>query len=226
MNYFAHGLRYLDRPHFLAGTATPDWLSVADRGVRMRERLVQPFLEHHEPPQRAEFAAGVLQHLHDDRWFHKTRAFFEVTGELTALMRSQADNGDRFRASFLGHIITELLLDDVLRELYPSHLDRYYEVMQQLNPQFIERAVNMMARGRTERLGRFIGLFVRERFLYDYEQPQRLLFRLNQVMRRVRLSSLPDSTVDVLEAGREIVNMRCQDLLPPEEFDWPSQNDT
>jgi hypothetical protein len=221
MNYFAHGLGHLDRPHFLAGTATPDWLSVADRGVRVRERTVRPFLVH-EDPEVAEFAAGVLQHLHDDRWFHKTRAFFEVTGALTALLRDMTGCDDRFRASFLGHIITELLLDDVLREMYPERLDRYYEVLNQLDLDFIESAVNQMARGRTQRLGMFVGLFVQERFLYDYEHPERLLYRLNQVMRRVRLSQLPDSTIDVLETGREVVKKRCRDLLPHDAFDWPA----
>ena len=31
MNYFAHALPFLDRPYFVAGTAVPDWLTVADR---------------------------------------------------------------------------------------------------------------------------------------------------------------------------------------------------
>ena len=225
MNYFAHGIGHLDPPCRLAGTATPDWLSVADRGVRVRERTVRPFLEH-DDPDVAEFAAGVLQHLEDDRWFHKTRAFFEVTGEMTSLLRQRTDCDDRFRASFLGHIITELLLDDVLREIYPQRLDQYYEVLNDLDPRFIESVVNRMARGRTERLGLFVGLFVQERFLYDYEHPERLLFRLNQVMRRVRLSALPDSTIGVLEAGREVVKDRSHDLLPPEAFDWPPLPET
>jgi hypothetical protein len=221
MNYFAHGLRYLDRPYFLAGTATPDWLSVADRGVRLRERNVAEFVEDPDP-QIAQFAAGVMQHLHDDRWFHKTRAFFEVTGELAALFRQHAAGDDRFRASFLGHIVTELLLDDVLREQYADRLDRYYQVIASVEPRFIEDAVNRMARGRTERLGMFAGLFVRERFLYDYAHPPRLLYRLNQVLRRVGLSPLPESNTAVLQEGRTIVQSRRRDLLPPQQFDWPA----
>ena len=50
----------------------------------------------------------------------------------------------------------------------------------------VEQAVNLMARGRTERLGLFRRIVRSEkRFLYDYEHPERLLYRLNQVMRRV-----------------------------------------
>lgn len=221
MNYFAHGLRYLDCPLFLAGTATPDWLSVADRGVRLRERTVEPFLDDPDPLV-ARFAAGVLQHLHDDRWFHKTRAFFEVTGELAALFRLHAGGDDRFRASFLGHIVTELLLDDVLREEDPARLDRYYEVLAGVDAEFIEQAANRMARGRTRRLAMFARLFVQERFLYDYTHPPRLLFRLNQVLRRVGLSPLPESVTAVLREGRTIVKARRLDLLPPQHFAWPA----
>ena len=37
MNYFAHALPFLDDdPYFVAGTGVPDWLSVADRDVRVR----------------------------------------------------------------------------------------------------------------------------------------------------------------------------------------------
>lgn len=221
MNYFAHGLAYLDRPCFLAGTATPDLLSVADRTVRLRVRTVTPFLDDPDP-QVSEFAAGVLQHLHDDRWFHKTRGFYEVTAEVADLFRAQQSSDDRFRASFLGHITTELLLDDVLREQYAGRLDRYYETLGRVEPAFIEACVNLMARGTTERLSLFVGVFLRERFLYDYQHPERLLFRLNQVMRRIGLSPLPDRAVDVLVAGRRVVQDRRHDLLPPDQFEWPT----
>src|SRR3984957_18435669 len=40
MNYFAHGIRFVDRPWFLAGTALPDWLSVIDRRVRLRPKVM------------------------------------------------------------------------------------------------------------------------------------------------------------------------------------------
>lgn len=223
MNYFAHGLCCLDKPYFLVGTATPDWLSVADRRVRLRERAVHPFVEH-DDHHLAEFAAGVMQHLDDDRWFHKSRGFFDVTGEVAALFREHAGKDDRFRASFLGHIVTEMLLDDVLREHYPVLLDEYYEAVGQMDPAFIEESVNRMARGQTQRLSRFVGLFVRERFLYDYADPERLLYRLNQVMRRVKLSPLPESNIVVLTAGRAIVSERRLELLPPDKFDWPSES--
>ncbi len=87
MNYFAHGIRFLDRPWFLAGTALPDWLSVIDRRVRLRPKLLTPIADGSSTVE-AELAAGALRHIEDDRWFHKTRAFAEATaGRLTRIFR-------------------------------------------------------------------------------------------------------------------------------------------
>jgi len=221
LNYFAHGIRFLDRPYFLIGTAMPDLLSVVDRDVRLRARLVEPFVID-DDDRASQFAAGVLQHLHDDRWFHKTRGFFEVTGELTRLFREHVDGDDRFRAAFLGHIVTELLLDRVLHANHPGDMDRYYAALETVDRTLIEQAVNRMARQPTQQLATFLGLFQRERFLYDYADSERLLFRLNQVMNRVKLPPLPDSTITVLEAGATVVGQRWRELLPSEEFELRS----
>src|SRR5579863_1721413 len=112
MNYFAHGIRFLDSPYFLAGTALPDWLSIVDRRVRLRPALVTPFSDGAGTPQ-AELAAGVLQHFADDDWFHKTPAFAVASAKLTVLFREALPSDDGHRPAFLGHILTEILLDAV-----------------------------------------------------------------------------------------------------------------
>ena len=144
MNYFAHGIRFLDRPWFLAGTALPDWLSVVDRRVRLRPKGVAPFADGSASPE-AELAAGALQHFEDDHWFHKTRAFAEATGRLTDLFRNFMGPGDGFRCGFLGHITSELLLDAILIKRYPERLDAYYQVLAQLDARRLAAAVMLMA---------------------------------------------------------------------------------
>src|SRR5690349_20063006 len=74
LNYFAHAIRHLDRPYFLAGLAAPDWLSVVDRKVRVRSRQLTPLLAELTDIDH-EIAAGILQHLDDDHWFYGTAAF-------------------------------------------------------------------------------------------------------------------------------------------------------
>ena len=60
MNYFAHGLAHLDDPYLLAGTAVPDWLNVADRGVRVRSRQAVPFIDDADQ-SLALLARGIIQ---------------------------------------------------------------------------------------------------------------------------------------------------------------------
>ena len=90
VNYFAHALPFIDRPCFMAGTAVPDWLRVADRAVRLRSKHVEMFCGDADPCV-AEVAAGVLQHLRDDARFHETRTFAETSLELT--VRAQRPGG-------------------------------------------------------------------------------------------------------------------------------------
>ncbi|MBM80957.1 MAG: hypothetical protein CMJ78_10240 [Planctomycetaceae bacterium] len=212
MNYFTHGMNYLDRPYFLAGTAVPDWLSVADRKTRMRSRRVSPFADGSKS-DHAELAAGVLQHLDDDGWFHQTRAFHDTTTELAVLFREVLGRDDGFRPGFLGHICMEIILDGILIERDPSVLDRYYEVLETVDAAKVQCYVNLMARDESQRLADFVDIFRREKFLYDYLDSNRLLFRLNQVMRRVKLPLLPPEIEDVLISGWSIVKGRSESLL-------------
>lgn len=217
MNYFAHGIRFLDQPLFLAGTAVPDWMSVADRAVRVRPRLVEPLLQERGPD--AEIARGILQHFHDDDWFHRTHGFARVTAAMTDQFREALAGDDGMRPGFLGHIVTELLLDAVLIEQGPHRLDEYYAVLRTVDSAAVQNVVNKAARRSTDRLTHFVRLFLAERFLYDYLDSERLLYRLNQVLHRVKLQPLPAGTVRVLDAGRDLVRLNIAELLPPARFD-------
>jgi hypothetical protein len=221
MNYFAHAIRFLDRPYFVAGTAVPDWLSVVDRKVRVRTKLIEPFLLNDGSPQ-AEIATGARQHLDDDRWFHQTRAFAEVTAQLAVRFREVLGPDDGLRPGFLGHIVTELLIDAELIERHPREIERYYQVMSSVDPLVVQQAVNAMAKQRTEFLAPLIPRFVSERFLPDYLNDNRLLWRLNQVLRRVKLSPLPTQAKTVLSRARPLIRGRLSELLPEEHFGWPS----
>ncbi|MFN0056004.1 MAG: hypothetical protein ACKV0T_27990 [Planctomycetales bacterium] len=213
MNYFTHGVRFVDRPYFLVGTALPDWLSAIDRPVRLRSRTVAPFADGSLNPA-SELAAGILQHLSDDAWFHLTPAFFEVTGELTRMFRGVLGNDDDHRPALLGHIVMEMLLDGVLIAREPALLDAYYAAFALVDPQFVEQTVNRMASCPTSRLALSFPGFRQERFLADYHDPPRMLMRLNQIMRRVKLGPLPPEVETVLRPAWTIVEARAAELLP------------
>ena len=222
MNYFAHALPFLDGdPWFLAGTAVPDWMAVADRPVRVRAKLAAPLAEATPDEVTRQVALGTLQHLHDDGWFHTTRGFVEISGCLAQRCRLWLGPDDPMRCGFLGHLLTELLLDAVLIEQHPQALDRYYQRLREIDPRQVEAAVNQMARGETRRLSLLIPLFIEDRFLTDYATDTLLLARLNRVLRRVKLPELPTRAIDVLAAARELLRERWQELLPADQYRGP-----
>jgi hypothetical protein len=214
MNYFAHGYAFIDDPWFLAGTAVPDWLNVSDRGVRVRPRQAAPWTADADP-RVAALARGIARHHADDGWFHTTAVFAELSWRFTARLRELLDPDEGMRPSFLGHILVEILLDASLIAREPERLEQYYGAVTQVDPALVQLAVNRMAARPAERLARMIPLFARERFLSDYRDDVKLLFRLNQVMRRVRLPALPERLIEFLPEARREVDARRQELLYP-----------
>ncbi len=214
MNYLAHGWRFADEPYVLAGTAAPDWLSVIDRKVRLRSRAAVEFTENADPILSA-IARGVVQHHIDDAWFHTTPAFSELSLAFAVEIRGVLPGDEGFRPSFLGHILVELLLDRTLAEDEPQRLDDYYAALAALDPAATERAISRLATRPVERIAALIPRFVDERFLYDYLDDDKLLTRLNHIMRRVGLPQLPSGFVELIPQLRQRVRERTGDLLMP-----------
>jgi len=109
----------------MAGTAIPDWLNIIDRRMKTRRKSAIQFVKDADT-RVAKIARGIVQHHHDDDWFHRTRAFAELNLQLTVMAREALPNDEGFRPSFLGHILVELLLDGILYRQQPDLLDRYY----------------------------------------------------------------------------------------------------
>jgi hypothetical protein len=132
MNYYAHGLPWIDDPYVLAGTAVPDWLSVVDRKVRVRSRQAVEFIDAADPVL-ASIARGIVQHHHDDAWFHETQTFAELSLQCCRDLRKVLPGDEGFRPHFLGHILVELLLDSELIAADPTKLSQYYQALDALD---------------------------------------------------------------------------------------------
>jgi hypothetical protein len=214
MNYLAHSLACLHDSYEVAGAAVPDWLGLTRPRLRCRSRHARPWVEQADP-QLAAIARGVVRHHADDDWFHQTAAFGDLTLELARRIRRVTGDADGMRPSFLGHILLELLLDAALHDDRPELLNRYYEVLATVDPTIVSGAVADMTGADAAQLTSIITKFLELRFLYDYADDERLLFRLNQVMRRVGLPPLADEFVTILPGARALIAGRRDDLLTP-----------
>jgi hypothetical protein len=214
MNFLCHALPYLDQPLLAVATGVPDWLGVVDRQIRARQKLAIPYLDCDDPPLR-QVAGGIVRHHQDDHWFHGTAAFVSTNLQLAVQLRELLPGDAGFRPTFVGHILIEMFLDALWIREDRRIADRYYEAVAAVSPAMIQRCVNQITGKPTARLAELIERFVEARFLYDYLSPPQLLFRLNQIMKRVRLPELPAGVADWLPAAEQLVESRRQPLLTP-----------
>lgn len=212
MNFLSHALPYLDSPILAVATGIPDWLSVVDRKIRARGRLARPFVNSQDRELRL-VAQGILQHIEDDRWFHGTEAFVETNLQLAVELRDLLPGDAGFRPTFVAHILIEIFLDAFWIRDDRGSAERYYTAIEAVGYETIERCVNTITGRPTDRLSAVIERFVNARFLYDYLDHDKLLMRLNQVMSRVGLQTLPSEVRDWLPRAGNVVESRRRRLL-------------
>lgn len=212
MNYFSHARRFLDDPFFVAGVSVPDWMGVVNRRAKAPTKLALPFA-HDQDPRVASIARGIIQHHHDDKWFHQCPAFVELQATFTTQLQAFVPQDKSLRPRFFGHVLIEVLLDHVLISENPAQLDRYYEVASGYDVTFISKTVNQMLSRPTGMLALFIPLFVKERFLYDYGDDATLLYRMNRVMKRLKLTPMPAEVASFFVEARNLVRSRKSQLL-------------
>jgi hypothetical protein len=214
MNYLAHSLDCLDDPYEVAGAAVPDWLGMTRPRLRCRSRHARPWVDHSDS-RLASIARGVVRHHADDDWFHQTPAFGDLTLELARQIRRATGDSDGMRPSFLGHILLELLLDAAVHESQPELLDRYYDALAMVDAAIVSQAIAAMTDADAGQVASIITRFRELRFLYDYADDERLLFRLNQVMGRVGLPPLGAGFLAVLPGARSLIAAHRDELLTP-----------
>ena len=220
MNYLAHAIDCLDDPYQVAGAATPDWLCMTRPRLRCRSRQAAPFVDA-DDPQLASYARGVMRHHADDDWFHETGAFGDLSMELARRVRWATGDRDGMRPGFLGHILVELLLDAALIAEDRRGVDAYYAALAAVDAEFVAAAIGQMNGGDASGVAGLITRFVEIRFLYDYMEDDTLLFRLNQVMRRVRLPELPAKMAEILPGARQLIAEHRVALLTPRPMESP-----
>ena len=213
MNYLAHARLVLGDPYETAGVAAPDWMNVVARRSKLRR---VELWEDEDDRLGSAFVRGVKRHHADDAWFHRTRAFVETTYALTVDVRDTAPSDRGMRASFVGHVLVELLLDAELMRRDATLADRFYETLSRVEPALVQRYAQTIAAKPFSGLDRFLPRFLTERFLYDYAEDARLLWRMNRVLQRVGLDPLPEATTAVIAQWRPRIADHADALMTPE----------
>ena len=187
-------------------------MNVVDRKNRARRQYAEPVMTADDPQVRT-FAAGVVQHHDDDQWFHQQPAFVTLSTQFAVELRELLEKGMGHQAGFVGHISVELLLDAELASKNPGLLDQYYDCLRSLDAELVQSAASSICKRPVTLLETLLPRFISEGFLYDYLQDEKLLYRLNGVMRRVKLPPLPDSVSDWLASARSRVADHAGELL-------------
>ena len=216
MNYLAHGRESLDHPFLLAGTALPDWLRVLERRLKVSEDQVGRALESGEEDVVA-MARGARRHHQDDRWFHRNAVFVELSARVTLLLRECVTAAPGYRPSFLAHLLVELLLDAGLQKRHPPLLECYYSSLGGLGSGRVVEVAEAILERALPGLERLFRAFCEQRFLEDYTQDERLVFRVDQVLARVGLPRLPQELMGLLPELRGMVDAEQRRLLTPPE---------
>jgi hypothetical protein len=212
MNFLAHGYCWLDRPYFLAGTAVPDWLVVADRSLRLRWDCVEAHCAETDGAA-GELLQGMLQHLRDDLRFHSNSAFIRVSRRLTRQVVKVLGEKETFLSAFLGHLVIELLLDAAVAREDFSRISRYYHALAAVSPELIESVVSNICGRPTDRLAPMIRRFLGAQVLWDYLDDGALMNRVNQILGRVGISPVGEEFLRVLPEARLWVEAERDRLL-------------
>lgn len=210
MNYLAHALDVLDSPWSVAGTSLPDWLRVVDRRARVHATTVSALtLEANTPAD--ELRAGVLRHHEDDARFHVMPAFEELAHDAVHGLRAVA--GDpRVRASALGHIMVEMLLDACLEEDRPGAMEAYYRALDLLDDTHLTQLVRAWTGRPLPHLPALLARFRQARFLFAYLSDDGVVECLAGVCARAGLAPPPMGTVDVVGRMRPRVRRAAHHL--------------
>ena len=218
MNSFSHAFPFLDQPYMAVGCGVPDLLGAVDRRCRTRKKKAIPFMDHDDPIVAA-VAKGVVQHHLDDHWFHTGSTFNRMNLAMAVELRKLFDDDQSMRSGFATHVLIEMFIDAWLQKNYPGKVEYYYDQVASVDAEQVQNAINLFATRPTKKFAPMLGKFLELKYIFDYVDDQRTIYRLNHVLRRVGLPELDDRIFEWLPSCRERVYQNIPGLLYEYPFD-------
>lgn len=184
MNFLSHFYfeRYASESARVVGCLLPDLLKNADKEyVFHPNRFEEQIFVH---PMMVEIYQGWYRHVEVDKVFHSSPFFLEHNHEL----RKQLDpivSHLPIRASFLGHISLELLLDHLLIEYKMVNVNRFYEHLEHVNRSILKRFLEIIGLQDTTKFFHFYDQFLSWKYVHEYADLSRLSVPLFNICKRV-----------------------------------------
>lgn len=195
MNFLSHAVVLGAETRSLAyvGAALPDlWPHMSARPL---PKLVLDRLRVGDDPDRHALAHGIAHHMQADAAFHRHPSFLERVS--VAAARIEGYLAEPRWSALVAHVLVEMLLDRWLIEGEAGLVDRYYG-------HFVAptraRAAELASAGDAAR-GELAGMlerFVSLRFLADYLDFERLVWRLSRALGRADHAILAEDRLDAL----------------------------
>jgi len=186
MNFLTH--YYCDRkkgdPLYNLGLAIPDLMSMFKRGWKVNSRLSKYTLT----GDFLSISEGIGQHLQADAYFHQSEFFLKNTSRIKQLM---LDNQLNYRGThflFLSHLLLEICIDRVIVNNFPKVVAEFYTDMSTIPQQIVNDFFGEIEVAIPEGFFIFYERFVRDKFLYNYEDIEKIIFMYNRILTRINMT--------------------------------------
>jgi hypothetical protein len=167
-------------PYYNCGTIFPDWLAAYHRCKFNRELLAVN-------PEEERITAGIKMHYLADKTFHSSEFFQDATHDIKLILEKGKLDKEKFRFSFLAHLILEMMADRILLKKDPDIGHRFYHDLDLCDAglllEFAKRNSSC-----DENFIQLISGFRQHRFILHYINDLSFIYSLNRITGRVGIS--------------------------------------
>ncbi|WDF56645.1 hypothetical protein [Mucilaginibacter sp. KACC 22063] len=181
MNFLSHFYfdRDTDNCYLVLGTVLPDLLKNADKTL-----VLHPEKLSHPDPQINSIIHGWQKHLEVDKHFHSSDYFKHHSHQLK-LNLLPALQGSPVKPFFLGHVASELILDNLLLTTDTVNVADFYGHLGGCDDEIIYRFLSFSGMPNPEKFLRFFDNFKCNQYLYSYAETSQVAYALKRICMRV-----------------------------------------
>lgn len=184
MNFLSHFYfeRYASESARVVGCLLPDLLKNADKNYVFHPNRFEEQLFVH--PEMVEIYQGWYRHVEVDKIFHTSAFFLEHNHQLRKKLDPILSHLP-VRASFMGHISLELLLDHLLIEHEMVNVTRLYEHLAHVNRPILKKFLEIIGLADTSKFFDFYDRFQEWKYMHEYANLPSLAVPLFNIAKRV-----------------------------------------